>query len=336
MTQVQKAHRACFLMLTYNQAHLVRESALAALAQDCEPLEIVFSDDASTDNTFEVLQEIAATYRGPHRLTVRRNPRNLGIGEHFNVLIRDVGSEFFIASAGDDISLPLRARTLIEAWDRGQQKADLISAQCIRMHYDGTLGEFKHTDPLEGITPAQWLQNRPFIIGATHAFTKRLHEHFGPFNSDVVCEDQAMVFRAVCLGTTLTLPDAQVHYRDGGVSKQPALDTPAKRLAWERKTRRLHIIEMRQVLRDAQTAGHGELARSHLSNKLHTLTFLDDLGQHENDTFGGLMAVGRRHPEVPFFWRYKKVLKAYFGESYAVIRRKNEARKQFFRRLRKR
>jgi glycosyltransferase involved in cell wall biosynthesis len=336
MTHAQKAHRACFLVLTYNQAHLVRESALAALAQDCEPLEIVFSDDASTDNTFEVLQEIAAGYHGPHRLTVRRNPQNLGIGEHFNVLIRDIGSQFFIASAGDDISLPQRARTLLEAWDRSHQKADLISAQCIRMHFDGTLGEFKHTDNLEGVTPAQWLESRPFIIGATHAFTKRLHTHFGPFNRDVVCEDQAMVFRAACLGTALTLPEAQVHYRDGGVSKQTALDTPAQILAWERKTRRLHIIEARQILRDAKTAGLEDLAKSHLEQKLHYMCFLDDLAQHENDSFGAMMAVGRRHPQMPFFWRYKKVLTSYFRESYAVIRRKNEARKQFFRRLRKR
>lgn len=336
MTDVQNAHRACFLVLTYNQAHLVRESATAALAQDCEPLEIVFSDDASTDNTFEVLQEIAASYEGPHRLTVRRNPKNLGIGEHFNALIRDTGSQFFIASAGDDISLPQRARTLINAWDKSQQKVDLISAQCIRMHYDGTLGEFKHTDNLQGVTPAQWLERRPFIIGATHAFTKRLHEHFGPFNRDVVCEDQAMVFRAACLGTAITLPDAQVHYRDGGVSKQTALDTPAQILAWERKTRRLHIIEMRQVLHDAKTAGLEALARSHLDKKLHLLTFLDDLAQHENDGLGAMMAVGRRYPEVPFFWRYKKVLTEYFRESYAFIRRQNQARKQFFRRLRKR
>lgn len=336
MTHAQTAYRACFLVLTYNQAHLVRESAAAALAQECEPLEIVFSDDASTDNTFEVLQEIAASYQGPHRLTVRRNARNLGIGEHFNVLIRDTECQFFIASAGDDISLPTRAQTLIDAWDRSQQKADLISAQCIRMHYDGTLAEFKQTDNLEGVTPAQWLESRPFIIGATHAFTKRLHEHFGPFNSDVVCEDQAMVFRAVCLGTAITLPDAQVHYRDGGVSKQTALDTPAQIQAWERKTRRLHIIEMRQVLRDAQIAGLEALARSHLDKRLHILTFLDDLAQHENDGLGAMMAVGRRHPDVAFTWRYKKVLTEYFRDSYAFIRRQNQARKQFFKRLRKR
>lgn len=332
MTNPNSPYRASLLMLTYNQANLVRESAAACLAQDCEPLDIVFSDDCSSDHTFEVLQDIAAGYQGPHRLTVRRNPKNLGIGEHFNLLIRESGSEFFIASAGDDISVPTRARALIEAWDRSHQKADLISSQCIRMHYDGTLGELKSTDKLDGVTAASWLQHRPHIIGATHAFTRRLHEHFGPFNHDVVGEDQIMVFRAACLGTAMTLDGAYVHYRDGGVSRQPALNTEAERQAWERKVRRLDIIEMRQLLRDAQTAGHGDLARSHLEKWLNCSTFMYDLTGQE--TFEGMLAVSRQHPELSFFWRYKKVLTHYFREPYAVFRRKNLARKEL-RRLRK-
>ena len=334
MSTPDSARRVAFLMLTYNQASLVRESAAACLAQDCEPLDIVFSDDGSSDNTFEVLQDIASKYQGPHRLTVRRNPKNLGIGEHFNVLIKESGSEFFIASAGDDISIPTRARGLIEAWDRSQQKVDLISSQCIGMHYDGTLGELKRTDKLDGVTAANWLQHRPHIIGATHAFTRRLHEHFGPFNSDVVCEDQIMVFRATCLGTAMTLEEAYVHYRDGGCSRQPALNTDAERLAWERKVRRLDIIEMRQLLRDAQTAGQGDLARDHLLKKLNRFTFLDDLSAQL--TFADMLAAGHRHPELSLFWRYKKVLTQYFRAPYAVFQRKNEARKQFIRRLRKR
>lgn len=334
MTSHDKPRRACLLMLTYNQATLVRKSAAACLAQECEPLDIVFSDDGSSDNTFEVLQDIAAGYRGPHRLTIRRNPKNLGIGEHFNVLIRESRSDFFIASAGDDVSVPTRAQGLINAWDRSQQKADLISSHCIRMHYDGTLGELKCTDKLDGISAADWLRHRPYIIGATHAFTRRLHEHFGPFNSDIVCEDQIMVFRAACLGTAMTVDEAFVHYRDGGCSRQPALETEAERQAWERKARRLDIIEMRQLLRDAETVGQGDLARKHLQEKLNRSTFLDELSAQS--TFEDMLAVSRQHVGIAFLWRYKKVLTHYFREPYAVFRRKNQARKQFFKRLRKR
>lgn len=325
-------HRVSFLMLTYNQASLVRHSALACLAQECEPLDIVFSDDASSDNTFEVLTEIAAAYRGPHHVTVRRNPQNLGIGEHFNVLIEASRSALLIASAGDDISLPHRARRLIEAWDQGGQRADLISSQCIRMHHDGTLAEPIHTDKLDGLSPADWLQKRPYIVGATHAFTKRLHDHFGPFNHDVVCEDQIMVFRSTCLGTSITLDDALVHYRDGGSSRRPSQMSDSELLAWENKVRKLDIIEMRQLLRDAQKAGHGDLARRHLQEKLDRFVFMDDLVSQS--TFALMWAAGARHPTLPMFWRYKKVVTHYIRKPYAVFRRHNQARKQLFRRWR--
>jgi glycosyltransferase involved in cell wall biosynthesis len=46
---------------TYNRASMVRETVLAALAQSRPPDEIVVSDDASTDETVPVIQNIADT-----------------------------------------------------------------------------------------------------------------------------------------------------------------------------------------------------------------------------------------------------------------------------------
>ena len=56
--------RASLLLLAYNQERYVEEAARSCLAQECEPLEIVFSDDASSDRTHEILTAIAADYRG--------------------------------------------------------------------------------------------------------------------------------------------------------------------------------------------------------------------------------------------------------------------------------
>lgn len=331
-TSQTSPRRVAFLMLTYNQASLVRESAQACLAQACEPLDIIFSDDASKDNTYEVLQEVARDYKGPHNLIVRRNEKNAGIGEHFNILIESFKNELFIASAGDDISLPNRAATLIKAWDDSEQKVDLISSHCRQMAYDGTVGRQVNTDDLSVVTPQTWLVKRPYIIGATHAFTRRLHTRFGPFSSDLTGEDQIMTFRALCAGGAVTVNEALVLYRDGGISRRPAEMTPAEHLAWLRKVNRIDVAEMRQILKDAVTAGHGELARQRFQDKLNRAVFMKDILDHSE--WKPMLAISRCHPDVPFFWRHKKIITTLFHEPYAKFQKHNQARRQFIRRLR--
>lgn len=48
------------ILLTYNQENLVAMAVESLLAQTYSPLEIILSDDASTDNTFAVMQSLEA------------------------------------------------------------------------------------------------------------------------------------------------------------------------------------------------------------------------------------------------------------------------------------
>ena len=60
----------CFGLLAYNQEPFIREAVEGALAQTYAPLEIILSDDCSTDRTFEIMQETVAAYRGPHKVVL--------------------------------------------------------------------------------------------------------------------------------------------------------------------------------------------------------------------------------------------------------------------------
>jgi glycosyltransferase involved in cell wall biosynthesis len=324
--------RVTLLLLAYNQASLVRESALACLAQNCEPLDIVFSDDASTDNTYDILVDVASAYRGPHKVTVQRNPKNLGIGEHFNALIAASSGQLLIASAGDDVSVPDRASRIIQAWDESGQKADLISSHCIRMQYDGVLRQQIYTDALDRITAVQWAQKRPYIIGATHAFTRRLHERFGPFNPDVGREDQIMVFRAICAGGAITINKALVQYRDGGFARTSNEMTSAAHLASLRKNAKLDLAELKQLMRDANLTEQSTVLQQIFQPQLHRASFLDDLMPRTE--LQSMLAVVMRHRAVPFWWRIKKVFAIFFHDFYTDFQRYNQARRQFIRRVR--
>ena len=60
-------------LFAYNQEDYVDEAIMAAFAQTYQPLEIILSDDYSSDRTFEVMQEMAREYQGPHEVFVQCN-----------------------------------------------------------------------------------------------------------------------------------------------------------------------------------------------------------------------------------------------------------------------
>jgi glycosyltransferase involved in cell wall biosynthesis len=83
---------------TFNQAAYIREAIDSALAQTYENLEIVVGDDASTDETFELISKIADP-----RLKYIRNEENLGRVENYqNLLYTHATGDFVVNLDGDD------------------------------------------------------------------------------------------------------------------------------------------------------------------------------------------------------------------------------------------
>lgn len=104
-----------FALFTYNQEKYIREAVEGAFAQTYSPLEIILSDDGSSDRSFEILQTLAAGYQGRHHVMVQQTPVNAGNLAHvLNVVSRAQG-ELIVLAAGDDISLPNRVEALYHA-----------------------------------------------------------------------------------------------------------------------------------------------------------------------------------------------------------------------------
>ena len=61
------------ILTGHNQEHCIRDAIRSVFGQDYEgPVEIILSDDGSSDGTFAVMQEMAAQYRGPYRVILNR------------------------------------------------------------------------------------------------------------------------------------------------------------------------------------------------------------------------------------------------------------------------
>src|SRR5690554_7860762 len=87
-----------FALFAYNQEEYIREAVEGAFSQTYEPLEIILSDDCSTDRTFEIMQAMAAEYTGPHEIRVRRNEGNVGVIDHVLKVAKVSKGKLFIVA----------------------------------------------------------------------------------------------------------------------------------------------------------------------------------------------------------------------------------------------
>lgn len=86
---------------TFNRAELLQGCIAAAFDQSYRHFEVLVSDNASTDETPEILKR----YSDP-RLRVLRQQRNLGLLPNFNALLEQARGEFIIFVPDDDRIVP--------------------------------------------------------------------------------------------------------------------------------------------------------------------------------------------------------------------------------------
>ena len=303
------APRASLLLLAYNQERFIEAAARSCLDQEGEPLEIVFSDDASSDASYEILRRVAAEYRGPHRVVVRRNETNLGITGHYNRLLDASCGKLLITAAGDDTSHRERAARLLAAWDATDRRADLIASHLVDVDAAGVEHGVLKVDDLAASGGVDgWLRHRPFIIGAGHAFTRRMMKTFGPLDPAMHHEDQVMLFRALALGGAVTVDAPLVRYRRGGASATPAHRSVEQMRAWRLRRLRQEIAEREQLMRDAAVAGCAERVAAALEPLRVRQAYLGRL-YDAGSAFGRLQALFMAGGPAPA-WRFRKWLQA--------------------------
>lgn len=308
------------LLLAYEQAHVIGEAVAACLAQEGGPYELIFSDDASTDGTYEKMLEAVKGYGGPHRIVVRRNRRNLGIGRHYNELFSIARGQLFVTAAGDDISLPDRVTKLLAAWERSDRTVDLIASHVYDLDAFGrTIGVIEVDDLSEWRTVKQWALHRPYVIGAGHAFTRRLVQRFGPFRHSVSYEDQITTFRAIASGGAAFVPEPLVRYRRGGTSKVPDFPNMESMFAWNQRQVTRHLAEMYQLLDDAARIGVTDAVHQHVQDDLRKAEYMDQIAAARD--FASRVRVIERSDALPFFWKWRRALHFTFPQATFRIKK---------------
>ncbi len=294
-------------ILAYRQEDFIDDAVCSALAQTGEAIEILLSDDCSPDSTFDRMQALAASYTGPHQVVVRRNSVNMGIGAHYNEVMRAASGELLLLMAGDDLSTPDRAQRIAQAWDASGRQADLIASDLFDMGYDGqALGSISVDDLSRWPDVQSWAQQRPYVVGAAHAVTRRLFDRFGPLQPGVSHEDQVNTLRALGAGGAITVRVPLVHYRRGGMSGHVVDASKQAFLTRMRRRNDLHLALHEQWLADARTLGCEALVASGFAHDHERELFIH--AQLDAQQWSQRWQAIQAHRDLPLAWRARRAL----------------------------
>lgn len=204
-------------LLAYNSCPYIGDAVRGALDQIYSPLQVILSDDASTDESFGVMEKTAREYRGPHQVLLNRNPQNLGIGGHVNRIADLATGEWLVLAAGDDVSLPHRVSELMR---HVKDSTFSIYSNLSRISADGSpLGPFV-TDGNNNATNIDQAvaMKGVHLIGASHACRMEQFRIFGSLDSRLHREDEALGFRSLLLGEIEYIDQQLVLYREHGAN----------------------------------------------------------------------------------------------------------------------
>lgn len=162
----------------YNQGHYLRATIESLLSQDVEPLEIVVSDNHSSDDTARVAAQFGS------RIRTIRPPRHMGMMEHWNFLVSHLRGDWFSLLSSDDVARSCFVSGLARGLDVSRN-AILIRGGYQTIDREGSLLEDRFILTVRKVTRPQRTfyeqLSGPKVNFAAFAVRKTIWERVGGF-----------------------------------------------------------------------------------------------------------------------------------------------------------
>jgi glycosyltransferase involved in cell wall biosynthesis len=211
-------------VLSYNQERYIRECVESILAQTYSPLEIIFSDDGSSDRTAEIIESCLAGYKGNHSVVFLRHSQNLGGKgkENFLAAYRKSSGKFVIQFCGDDVMMPTMVEKMVDAWLA--KKVSMVTVNAEYVDKDSRLLGRQFRDPNK--TPEISLEAiarngvNDAVFGAGMGCSREFLEYFdyagNPLPSHLGASDIMLTFYACLLNGCDVISAPLMKYRFHG------------------------------------------------------------------------------------------------------------------------
>ncbi len=201
------------LVVTFNQRDFIEEALASVLAQTYRPLQVVVSDDCSTDGTFEKIAEFLQS-SGRTDIEAVQTPRNGGLGANLNLAVSHARGEIVVAFAGDDFSVPERCAELVREFGARADGVFAVTSDAYRCDRAGTITGYefgwRHGETVEA---GKFWSSGVSTCGAATAYRREVFDVFGPLQPGMNWEDQVWPLRAALLGKIGWIRHPLVFYR---------------------------------------------------------------------------------------------------------------------------
>jgi glycosyltransferase involved in cell wall biosynthesis len=206
----------------FNEEKYIKKSITSILNQTYQNFEILVLDDASTDNTTEIVKSI-----GDYRITLIENKTNQGVVKNLNTALNVAKGKYFARMDADDMSLPDRLEKQVRLMESDDNCAMTGTGVCF-LNYRQQ--EFKNKIPVlddKGIRQ-EMLTHNPVNTGSA-MYRKKLLLEVGGFNPEHNRgEGYSILLKLAQLGTIRNIPDVGYVYFIRGEGQNRCFDSGFK------------------------------------------------------------------------------------------------------------
>lgn len=144
-------------ILTYNSERYIKDALDSVLRQKTTfPFEIVVGDDASSDDTFNIIEKYAKKH---DNIKAQKNAKNLGILKNFAATLQRCSGEYVFDLAGDDwLSNDYALQILVDALDKNPNYSFVDSGYDVFFEYRNKKKAFFNKKILNKSTYAEYVQ----------------------------------------------------------------------------------------------------------------------------------------------------------------------------------
>lgn len=205
-----------FCIVAYNAEDYIEEALDAAFAQDYPNMEIIVSDDCSTDSTYEIIKNKVASYKGSSRVILNRNKPNKGVVPNYNLVLSELShGDILVIADGDDISLPDRVTKCVEQF-LADPAIMAVVGKLVAIDAKGKILDriTNNTECGDYSIDNDYMKNVRFMAGdASMAIRKSVMSFYPLMHRTCPTEDSPLHLRAMMMGKIRVVDDVYVRYR---------------------------------------------------------------------------------------------------------------------------
>jgi glycosyltransferase involved in cell wall biosynthesis len=232
----------------YNGAKYLRLAVHSVLQQDYTDLELIISDNASTDHTEDICREYAAKDK---RIRYYRNDSNIGATGNFNRVFKLSRGEYFKWLPCDDECYPSLVRRCLETFQHSSRDTVLV---CARSEIIDETGRLMHVSQLKmASSPKPFARLTLLLLNRGYP-----HPIWGLIRSEVLRQtrlmgtveaDHVLLAELALLGNIVEVRENLQRWRIHSQNALKVNRTPRQLLAWHDPTRAKSIIVLPHWLR---------------------------------------------------------------------------------------